>query len=149
MTGRHNAMHALGNQAKSKESCQSWSASLLDPSCLDATTNQPSRKRGKCSVVHRPARSSSCPVTGTARCRPIHPSHPPQSGHTAASFRSGSPANPAMAESDLDLVNSFVSRDILIAGSHGNSEGNGDAVMAVIMSLLKTDVGTWWTAGLD
>ncbi|KAL3208026.1 hypothetical protein MRX96_039319 [Rhipicephalus microplus] len=36
---------------------------------------------------------------------------------------------------DLDLVNGFVSRDILTAGSRGNSEVNDEAAMAVIMSL--------------
>ncbi|XP_075738345.1 basic helix-loop-helix ARNT-like protein 1 [Rhipicephalus microplus] len=41
--------------------------------------------------------------------------------------------------SDLDLVNSFVSRDILTAGSQGNIEGNDEAAMAIIMSLLETD----------
>ncbi|XP_075736735.1 uncharacterized protein LOC119169332 isoform X2 [Rhipicephalus microplus] len=44
-----------------------------------------------------------------------------------------------MAESHLDLVNSFASRDILTAGSQGNSEGNDKAAMAVIMSLLEVD----------
>ncbi|KAL3242454.1 hypothetical protein MRX96_021121 [Rhipicephalus microplus] len=34
---------------------------------------------------------------------------------------------------------SFVSRDILSAGSQGNSEGNDEATVAVIMSLLEAD----------
>ncbi|KAL3208648.1 hypothetical protein MRX96_052507 [Rhipicephalus microplus] len=43
--------------------------------------------------------------------------------------------------SDLDLANSFVSRDILTAGSQDNSEGNDEAVMAVIMGLLEAGAG--------
>nr|XP_037288783.1 aryl hydrocarbon receptor nuclear translocator-like protein 1 [Rhipicephalus microplus] len=42
---------------------------------------------------------------------------------------------------DLDLANSFVSRDILTAGSQDNSEGNDEAVMAVIMGLLEAGAG--------
>ncbi|KAL3233997.1 hypothetical protein MRX96_022754 [Rhipicephalus microplus] len=42
---------------------------------------------------------------------------------------------------DLDTVNSFVSRDILTAGSQGNSEANYEAATAVIMSLLEADAG--------
>ncbi|KAL3200799.1 hypothetical protein MRX96_013072 [Rhipicephalus microplus] len=84
---------------------------------------------------HRPRRARNGKVQTDS------PEPPPQSGHAAALFRSTSPANQAMAESDLDLVNSFVSRDILSAGSQGNSKGNDEAAMALIMSLLEVDAG--------
>ncbi|KAL3200702.1 hypothetical protein MRX96_012980 [Rhipicephalus microplus] len=42
---------------------------------------------------------------------------------------------------DRDLVHSFVSRDILTAGSQGNSEGNDEVAMAVTISLLEADAG--------
>ncbi|XP_075738317.1 basic helix-loop-helix ARNT-like protein 1 [Rhipicephalus microplus] len=42
---------------------------------------------------------------------------------------------------NLDMVNSFASRDFLTAGSQGNSEGNYEVAMAVIMSLLEADAG--------
>ncbi|XP_075724472.1 uncharacterized protein LOC142767135 [Rhipicephalus microplus] len=46
---------------------------------------------------------------------------------------------------NLDLVNSFVSRNILTTGNQSNSEGNDDAAMAVIMSLLEVDLVGQWT----
>ncbi|KAL3182182.1 hypothetical protein MRX96_035199 [Rhipicephalus microplus] len=42
---------------------------------------------------------------------------------------------------DLNLVNSFASRDILTAGTRDSSEGNDMATVAVIMSLLKAGAG--------
>nr|XP_037270993.1 aryl hydrocarbon receptor nuclear translocator-like protein 1 [Rhipicephalus microplus] len=69
------------------------------------------------------------------------PVPPHQSAHAAPSFRSASPANQAMAESDLDLVNTFVGRDMLTAGSQDNSEENDEAAMEAIMSLLEVDAG--------
>ncbi|KAL3199545.1 hypothetical protein MRX96_053711 [Rhipicephalus microplus] len=42
---------------------------------------------------------------------------------------------------NLDLMNSFVSRDNVTAGSQGNSEGNDEAPMAVVMSLLEVHAG--------
>ncbi|KAL3244235.1 hypothetical protein MRX96_018861 [Rhipicephalus microplus] len=50
---------------------------------------------------------------------------------------------------DLDLVNSFLGRDVLTAGSQSNSEGNHEVVTVVIMSLLEADAGLWWTGGLQ
>ncbi|KAL3188187.1 hypothetical protein MRX96_023937 [Rhipicephalus microplus] len=40
---------------------------------------------------------------------------------------------------DLDLVNSFVSRNILTAGNPENSEGNEEAAMAISMTVLEAD----------
>ncbi|XP_075741076.1 uncharacterized protein LOC142788471 [Rhipicephalus microplus] len=56
------------------------------------------------------------------------PKPPHQSAtHAAAPFMFASPANHVMAESDVDLVNSFASRDILTAKSQSNSEGVKEA----------------------
>ncbi|KAL3209817.1 hypothetical protein MRX96_037629 [Rhipicephalus microplus] len=41
----------------------------------------------------------------------------------------------------LDLVNTFVGRDMLTAGSQDNSEENDEAATAAIMSLLEADAG--------
>ncbi|KAL3199130.1 hypothetical protein MRX96_014095 [Rhipicephalus microplus] len=74
------------------------------------------RKPGRCSVVHRPSTVLVGPGDRNGEMQTDSPEPPPQSGHTAASFRPASPTNQAMAESDLDLVKSFVSRDTLTAG---------------------------------
>ncbi|KAL3228167.1 hypothetical protein MRX96_004079 [Rhipicephalus microplus] len=97
------------------------------------------RKRGKRSVVHRLAPSFVGPRDRNGEMQTHSPEPPPQSAHAAASFRSALPANHAME--NLDLVKSIVSRNILTAGNLGNSEGNNEAAIAVIMSLLEVDSG--------
>ncbi|XP_050039264.1 protein cycle [Dermacentor andersoni] len=140
--GHHVAMHTLSNQAKSKEACQSSSATVLDASCLSATTNQPLTSEKARKAFGSPSPSTSLPGPGDRNdeMQTDSPEPPPQAGQAVA-FRSASPASQPTAESELDLVNSFVSRDILSAGTQGNSEGNDEAAMAVIMSLLEADAG--------
>lgn len=141
--GRHIALHALGNQTKSKETCQSSSSNIRDASCLSGRTNQPSTSEEAKKAFSSPSPSTSLVATadmnGDMQTDSPEPTHLDHSA--AAAFRPASPTSAVMAESELDLVNSFVSRDIMNSGSQGNSEGNDEAAMAVIMSLLEADAG--------
>ncbi|KAL3233955.1 hypothetical protein MRX96_022717 [Rhipicephalus microplus] len=109
-----------------------------------APTNQPSTSEEARKVFGSPSPSTVLvgPGDRNGEMQTDSPKPPHQSAtHAAASFRFASPANHVMAVSDLDLVNSFVSRDILTAGRQGNSEGIYEAATAVIMSLLEADAG--------
>ncbi|KAL3191691.1 hypothetical protein MRX96_059581 [Rhipicephalus microplus] len=61
--------------------------------------------------------------------------------HCSLATRATPGCRPTGGSRDLDPVSSFVSRDILTAGSKCNSEGNDEVAMAVIMSLLVVDAG--------
>ncbi|XP_075728409.1 uncharacterized protein LOC142769227 isoform X2 [Rhipicephalus microplus] len=134
-------LRILSTIPRSKESCQSSSAILLDASCLRPTTSQPSTSEEARKVFGRPSPSTVLvgPGDRNGEMQTDSPEPPPQSGHTATSFRSASPTNQAMGESYLYQVKSFVNGDTLTAGGQGNSEANDEVAVALIMSLLEAD----------